>query len=441
MHAHGHEIRVQISVSLVRTLDGRPRYFVAQLEDVTQQRDAEAALRRETERLKLLQTVAEAANTADEADVAYARALAAVCEHTGWPIGHVYRRERDTALLVPSDLWYFAPGADGRFDEFRRATALTAWAAGVGLPGRVMASGAPTWLGCDELGDPRRRAARDAGLRGGVALPVPAGSEVVAVLEFFTETDTPPDGALLELLGDVGTQLGRAAERAVARAQAIALDDARARFVANAAHELRTPLATLRTVAGLLGSRRAQMTDDEIAECCELLERQGSNLDTLVDDLLDLSRLQQGHDDVDVELLDVEHWVTRALETARPPDGVAVSAHVEAGLVVLGPRERLHRALVNLLTNAYRHGGPTVDVRAWRDGADVVVAVEDDGDGVPRELLSGLFEPFTRHGAGSGAGLGLAITRALVEQAGGSVAYQGATDQGARFVLRLEHAR
>jgi signal transduction histidine kinase len=246
----------------------------------------------------------------------------------------------------------------------------------------------------------------------------------------------------MDLLGDVGTQLGRAAERAEARAQAATLDQARARFVANAAHELRTPLATLRTVAGLLGSRRAQMTDDEIAECCEMLERQGSNLDSLVEDLLDLSRVQQGHDDdVDAELVAVEHWLARALETALPPDGVAVSVHVEPGLVVLGPPEWLHRALVNLLTNAYRHGGPTIEVRAWRDGAEVVVAVEDDGDGVPRELVADLFEPFTRHGAGSGAGLGLAITRALVEQSGGSVAYQGTTDRGARFVLRLALAR
>jgi signal transduction histidine kinase len=80
-------------------------------------------------------------------------------------------------------------------------------------------------------------------------------------------------------------------------------------------------------------------------------------------------------------------------------------------------------------------------VRAWLDGVDVAVAVEDDGDGVPRELEADLFEPFTRHGASGGAGLGLAITRALVEQAGGSVTYEGTAGRGACFVLRLALAR
>jgi len=112
---------------------------------------------------------------------------------------------------------------------------------------------------------------------------------------------------------------------------------------------------------------------------------------------------------------------------------------LDTGLCVLGDPDRLNRALVNLLANAYRHGGPSVTVRAERDGLDaIVVVVEDDGDGVPEHLLADLFEPFTRSDRSRGSGLGLAITRALVEQAGGSVAYRGSSDQGARFVMRFE---
>ena len=438
VHAEGHVIRVQISVSLVRTLDGQPRYFVAQVEDVTQQRDAEAALQRETERLRLLQAVAEAANTAEEPDGAYATALEAVCRHTGWPLGHVYHQPRGSTLLVPSDLSYLDPRDEARFRVLRRHTAGTTLPTGIGLPGLAAASGSPVWIRCDDIVPICRDAAHAAGIRSAVALPVPAGNETVAVLEFFTEDEVAPDAALVDLLRHVGTQLGRVAERAQSRAQAAALDDARARFVANAAHELRTPLATLRTVAGLLGSRREQMTEAEIAQCCDILERQGANLGTLVEDLLDLSRIQSRHEPDAAERVDVQSWVTRALETALAPDGTTVSLHVEPGLSVRGHPDRLNRALVNLLANAYRHGGPTVAVRAARDGADVVVLVEDDGDGVPEDLVADLFEPFACSGTGSGAGLGLAITRALVEEAGGSVAYQGATDQGARFVLRLQ---
>jgi PAS domain S-box-containing protein len=441
-HANGHEIWVAISVSLVRMLDGSPRYFIAQVEDITARREAEAALRLETERLRLMQTVAEAANTAEDPDAAYTTALAAVCAHTGWPLAHVYRSVPGGDLLEPSGLWHFTDGDATPFHDFVVATADNPLTSGVGLPGLAFAARRPAVVVAGDMVTVRAEAAARAGLRSATALPVFAHGDVVAVLEFFSHDADHPDDALLELLGHVGTQIGRVAERAQAREQAAALDEARSRFVAHAAHELRTPLSTLRTVAGLLGSRRAQMTEAELAECCELLERQGANLDALVDDLLDLSRLQHASGAEALRAVAVDEWVSRALAVALPPEGVTVHRSLGAGLCVLGDPDRLNRALVNLLANAYRHGGPSVTVRAERDGADVVtVVVEDDGDGVPEDLLPDLFEPFTRSDRSRGSGLGLAITRALVEQAGGTVAYRGSSDQGARFVLRLEEWR
>lgn len=437
VHADGRVIWVAIAVALVRARDGTPRYFIAQVQDVTEQREAREALQRETERLRLMQIVAEAANATEDPDDAYATALAAVCEHTGWPLAHVYRRSPDDTL-EPSALWHVHDTATD-WSAFVTATEATPLMTGVGLPGVTVATRRPTWLPAGDLVAGRSEAAVRCGIRAAVALPVLADGEIVAVLEFFSVDDDEPDGALLALLGHVGTQIGRVAERAHAREQAAVLDDARGRFVANAAHELRTPLATLRTIAGLLGSRRAEMTEDDIAECCELLERQGANLDALVDDLLDLSRLQQGERPDALRAVHVDDWVSRALDVALPPEGVTVSLDLGAGLRVLADPDRLNRALVNLLANAYRHGGPSVTVRAEadRDGT-VTVAVEDDGDGVPEDLVPDLFEPFSRSDGSGGTGLGLAITRALVEQAGGSVSYQGSSDQGARFVLRFE---
>ena len=433
-HANGHVIWVAISVSLVRMLDGAPRYFIGQVVDITARREAEEALRLETARLRLLQTVAEAANRTEEPDEAYSTTLAAVCAHTGWPLAHFYCRAPDDKLL-PSGIWH---RGDGRFQPFVDVTAVTTMTTGVGTVGATVQERRPIWWPASSLLPARAAAAARCDLHGAVALPVFADGEIVAVLEFFSESGDRPDDLLLELLGHVGLQIGRVAERAHARAQAAALDDARTRFVANAAHELRTPLATLRTVAGLLGSRRAEMSEADVAECCDLLERQGANLDALVDDLLDLSRLQAARPDA-LRAVAVDHWVDRALDVALPPDGVTVTRSLDAGLCVLADPDRLNRALVNLLVNAYRHGGPTVTVRAERDGdTAVVVVVEDDGDGVPEALLPDLFEPFTRSDRSLGSGLGLAITRALVEQAGGTVSYRGSSDQGARFVLRFE---
>jgi PAS domain S-box-containing protein len=441
VHADGRVLWVSIAVSLVRTRDGAPRYFIAQVQDVTERRQTQDALHRETERLRLMQIVAEAANTTEDPDDAYATALAAVCRHTGWPFAHVYRRSPVDETLEPSELWHLEDhGRD--LSEFVHATARTPLTTGVGLPGLVVAARRAQWTATDDLWTGRSEAALRAGIRGAVALPVFADGEIVAVLEFFALTPEQPDDALLELLGHVGTQIGRVAERAHAREQAAALDEARSRFVANAAHELRTPLATLRTIAGLLGSRRAEMSEADLAECCELLERQGANLDALVDDLLDLSQLQQPARPDALRSVAVDEWVCRALDVALPPEGVTVSVGVDTGLCIVADPDRLNRALVNLLANAYRHGGPNVTVRARRDhdGA-VVISVEDDGDGVPDELVHELFEPFSRSDGSDGTGLGLAIARALVEQEGGSVVYQATSGQGARFVLRFQACR
>jgi PAS domain S-box-containing protein len=437
VHADGRVVWVSIAVALVRTRDGAPRYFVAQVLDVTERRRTEDALHRETARLRLMQTVAEAANSTEDPDDAYATAMAAVCGHTGWTLAHVYRRTPADDALEPSELWHVEDRTHD-FGDFVRATAQTRLTTGIGLPGITVAARRATWLPAPVTTE-RAQAAARAGIRGAVALPVFADGEIVAVLEFFSLSADEPDEALLELLGHVGTQIGRVAERAHARAQAAALDEARSRFVANAAHELRTPLATLRTIAGLLGSRRTEMSEADIAECCELLERQGANLDALVDDLLDLSRLQQSARPEALTPVAVDDWVYRALEVALPPEGVTITLGLGAGLRVLAEPDRLNRALVNLLANAYRHGGPNVTVRAERDGdGSVLVMVEDDGDGVPVDLVPHLFEPFSRSDRSDGTGLGLAITRALVEQSGGSVTYQARPGRGARFVLRSE---
>ena len=109
---------------------------------------------------------------------------------------------------------------------------------------------------------------------------------------------------------------------------------------------------------------------------------------------------------------------------------------------VLGHPERLIRVLVNLLTNAYRYGGNIMRLTVRRDGPHVVLEVEDDGEGVPATFVPELFEPFTRGTTTGehGAGLGLAISRGIVEDLGGTITYAVGVRGGARFVVRLQAA-
>ncbi|HEV2891071.1 MAG TPA: PAS domain-containing sensor histidine kinase [Frankiaceae bacterium] len=220
------------------------------------------------------------------------------------------------------------------------------------------------------------------------------------------------------------------------------LDQMRRDFVANAAHELRTPLTTVSGMATLLATQRDRLSQTELDHAFAALGRQGQRARQLVTSLLDLSRLETGRVPVDIVVVDVREVVARALETAPPPDGVSVATDLDGTAVAADP-DRLEEVVVNLLSNAYRYGGPHVRVAAAADGSGTVtLAVSDDGAGVPDEFVAELFEPFTRGGAVTGtpgSGLGLAISQRLARALGGDLTYEG-DGRGARFVVRLRSA-
>jgi two-component system sensor histidine kinase KdpD len=116
---------------------------------------------------------------------------------------------------------------------------------------------------------------------------------------------------------------------------------------------------------------------------------------------------------------------------------------VEPELQVLADAARLDQVLTNLLTNAFRHGGPNIAIEASRTDDLVQIVVADDGPGIPLDLQAHLFEPFSRaldSQSREGSGLGLAIARSLIEAFGGRIAYEPGTSGGSRFIIELESA-
>lgn len=164
--------------------------------------------------LILLQQIAEASNEAARIEDAMQIALDQICGYTGWPVGHVYLSNPEVAgELVPTTLWHI--DASGRFEAFRKVTEETRFPSGVGLPGRVTASGKAVWSNDVTQDDnfPRRHAAKDIGVKAGFAFPVPVGKETAAVMEFFSDQILEPDAKLLEIMMRIGLQLGRVIER------------------------------------------------------------------------------------------------------------------------------------------------------------------------------------------------------------------------------------
>ncbi|WP_328356790.1 HAMP domain-containing histidine kinase [Streptomyces sp. NBC_00445] len=201
------------------------------------------------------------------------------------------------------------------------------------------------------------------------------------------------------------------------------------RFVADASHELRSPIASLRTQLEVAAAHP------------ELLDLDGAVADTvrlqhLAADLLLLARLDAGEGPagtrVDLAALAREEAAGRAGVTVEAADAVEVA----------GSRGQLGRVLANLLDNAQRHAGSAVTVAVRRDGERAVVEVADDGDGVPEADRERIFERFVRLDAArsrddGGAGLGLAIARDVAVRHGGTLTVRDAPAGGALFALRL----
>lgn len=200
-------------VSLSPYHDDQGMLVTSVIRDITERVRAEDELRRQTQLVQLLQAAAVVANEASAVDEALQRALNQVCTFTGWPLGHVCVPEGIDDCLTPTGIWHIADAE--RFAPFIQQTEGLRFAVGKGLVGMVLASRRPIWR--EQLGsDPlflRAESARACGLRTGLAFPVLVGSEVVAVLEFYTDADSAPDPALLEVLANIGAQLGRVVER------------------------------------------------------------------------------------------------------------------------------------------------------------------------------------------------------------------------------------
>lgn len=191
---------------------------------------AERGLRELFERqqeISLLERIAVAANEAASVDDAMRHALDAVCRYAGWPLGHLLlvREGVSSDLLESTAVWH--DDSAGRYDLLRARTEAYGFGDDVGLPAQVLRNAQPAWVNADapDAGEyPRMPLLVQLGLSSLFAFPVIIGSEVVAVLEFFSLGLQTPDESMLRLMGQIGTQLGRVIERR--RAQARLLHDA-----------------------------------------------------------------------------------------------------------------------------------------------------------------------------------------------------------------------
>jgi two-component system, cell cycle sensor histidine kinase and response regulator CckA len=168
--------------------------------------------KRAEEEIRLLQNITMAVSEAESLSASLGVVLRLVCDTTGWSLGQAWTPSHDGTVLECSPAWYHAVPI---LREFRTASERTVFHPGLDLPGRVWVSKAPTWIRdvTQDSNFPRAPFARGAGLKAGIGIPVLAGKEVVAVLEFFVFETRPEDERLLKLVSTVATQLGSVIRR------------------------------------------------------------------------------------------------------------------------------------------------------------------------------------------------------------------------------------
>lgn len=405
-------------------------------------------VRRTNAFLRLLQSVAVAANAnTDPADV-IAPALESACGYMGWNVGHAWIVSEDGERLEPSSIWWHDQPA--RYRSLARITSELTLEPGEDLPGRAWASGEPAWVrDLAESDLPRGARVGDLGVHGALAVPVKAQDRVVGVLEFFHVKPQDRDDSLAGLLGHVADQVARVFERRDARRELTAyakelrrsnreLED----FAYVASHDLQEPLRMITNYLQLLERRRGAELGEDGKEFMHYAVDGAVRMRQLIDDLLLYSRVgTQGKEFVRVPM-------GRAVEAALTNLQVAIASGDAEVVIdelpeVHADPDQLVQLFQNLIGNAIKFRGdepPRVKVSAEREDGEWVFSVADNGIGIGPEHADRVFTIFQRlhtRERYEGTGIGLAVCKRIAERHGGQIWVESEEGAGATFCFTL----
>jgi signal transduction histidine kinase len=299
-------------------------------------------------------------------------------------------------------------------------------------------------------------------LRGGLIYTASVAVLTVIVDPTFpgwspAEGDTRDLGARLVLLCIFGVGTAILRRRLTLEQEAVTLargeservgeiDRLRDLFVSSVSHDLRTPLTTTQAGLGLLRTSAFERLRADERDLLDNARRNTERLGMLIEDLLSYNQLEAGTLRVDPEPLDLRVVVTEAIASVHPlirEKGQTLEANLPEPLPGEVDPRRLEQAIANVLANAHEHtpAGTRIGIAGRVSGGEVLLSVDDDGPGIPKDELEAVFRRFHRPGAGrSGSGLGLAIARGIVELHGGRMWAESQPEAGTIFHVVLPGA-
>lgn len=444
IHTRSGTSRIVLLSSLMVEIGGQP-CLLSVSNDITERRRAE-------EQLSLLQAITMEVAVAPDLFSSIEVVLRRVCETTGWMLGQAWLPRTDEAVLECCPAWFTAAAG---LEEFRRGSENARFPPGVGLPGRVWRTKQPAWVKDVTLDAnfPRVVLARESGVKAAVALPILSGDEVIAVIEFFMSEPRDEDERLVKVITSVAAQLDLAIERKRSEEQ---LSRTRAELAhvsrvttmgelaASIAHEVNQPLGAIVGNADIclqwLGD-----TDPDLAQLREAIEdiasdgRRASEVIARIRSLVKKSAAEKAP-------LDISEVAREVLDLVRHEANrrqVALRSELESGLIVKGDRVQLQQVLLNLVMNGFeamtdlKERRPELTVQLWRaTSGEIHTAVRDCGAGIKPEHAEQVFKAFHTTKA-AGMGMGLAISRSIVEAHGGRLWVEPTQEPGAMFTFTL----
>jgi signal transduction histidine kinase len=265
--------------------------------------------------------------------------------------------------------------------------------------------------------------------------------KIVATANSINDADDLTDRIALKRGPKEMKQLAGAFDRMFERLEKVF--DAERQFTSDASHELRTPTAII--LAECDRAKRKAETPEDYRESIDNISEQGKRMTTLIDELLGITRLQQGTERYPLSKGDLSEFVTLSCEEFVPADdrGIRMETEIEPGIECSFNASLMSRVIYNLLQNAYKYGRDNGYVRLslGKENNDAVIRVKDNGIGIKKDDLDKIWQRFwqadSSRGAEGGNGLGLAMVKEIAELHGGSVTAESTEGRGSEFIFRL----
>ncbi|MFI5491649.1 GAF domain-containing protein [Actinoplanes sp. NPDC051859] len=415
--------------------DGHTLGAVQAVQDVTRRKRGE---RFRTCELNVITALADAPSVAAAGE----QVMEAIVRTLGWTHAELWLVD-DAAGVVRSVAHWHVPGWAGAIDVPAELPH------GTGLPGRAWQAGKPLWI--RDVARPQSlistETATDSQLHAALAIPVRNGRESLGVLTVFADTPEEPDDELVALLSGIAAHIGQFVERRMVEDLQRQLTRTKNEYLALVGHELRTPLTSIAAYTELLREADSAMLVQEGPRMLEVIERNTTQLRHIIGDLLELSALDAGHADVHFAPVDLAEVVRESVTRTRKAiegEPLTVDESVPEQLVLPGDRRRLGQVVDNLLGNAVRFSpdGGRITVRLQAAGRAAELAVSDTGVDVPtverEKMLTGAYRTSrTRDQALPGSGLGLTLSRAVVQRHYGSIHLTEHDGPGTTVLVRL----